>query len=190
MYSLIRTIHLYACFFLAAFVMMYFVTGLIMIYESDFKRANQEFKMREAMTYDRLLNTGTLVEALQRRFDIRGQYTLRVEDQRTLINFRHPGATAEVIIPHDVDSVFVTKRIGNVFSTMHQFHRLHGFYGGLNYIAWSVMYDLSAVSMIIFALSGFYLWYKSERVRVIGWLVFGASTILTALTIIYFMYIT
>jgi hypothetical protein len=50
------------------------------------------------------------------------------------------------------------------------------------------MYDLSALSMIVFSITGFYLWYKTERKRLAGWLVLLASTLLTFSTIFYLMY--
>jgi hypothetical protein len=73
---------------------------------------------------------------------------------------------------------------------MHQFHRLHGYQGDPAYVLWAFIYDLSSLSMIIFALSGVYLWYKVERRRLAGWLILTGSTLLTAATIIYLMFIS
>jgi hypothetical protein len=71
---------------------------------------------------------------------------------------------------------------------MNQYHRLHGYSGGLNYYLWAFIYDLSSISMIVFSLSGVYLWYKTERKRTAGWFVLLGSTVLTYATILYLMY--
>jgi len=189
MYSIIRKLHLFASFFLATFILMYFVTGFVMIFEQYFKREHNDMNIKEAMVHTRPLNADDIVARLQSQFKLRGQYSVRFQDQRAVVNFRHPGEMTEVIVPYETDSVFISKRKGNIYFTMHQFHRLHGFYGGLNYVVWSLVYDLSALSMIVFALSGFYLWYKSERYKGSGWIVFAVSTFITFGTIIYLMFL-
>lgn len=190
MYSIIRKLHLYSSFFLAAFILMYFVTGFIMIFEPDFKRGNiQEVRISEAISGVQM-HPDSLIHWLRKEYDIHGQYAVRMEAQQAVVNFWHPGTVTEVKIPYPVDSVFITTKKGNIYTTLHQFHRLHGYQGGLNYYVWAFVYDLSASSMIVFALSGLYLWYKTERNRIAGWIVLSASTLLTAMTIIYLMFLS
>jgi hypothetical protein len=189
MYSLIRKIHLFSSLILAVFILLYFATGTVMIFESFFVRAQQETKTRLKLPEIHTLDNKSKVQLLQERLAIHGQYSVRQQKDRVVVNFMHPGTTTEVSIPLEGDSIFMTSRKGNMIATLHQFHRLHGYHGGLIYWTWALMYDLSATSMIVFALSGLYLWYRTERRRLTGWIVLGASTALTAVTILYLMFI-
>ena len=110
---------------------------------------------------------------------------LRQNEGRTQVSFRHPGTESQVLMTPDSDQVKVTIRRKNFVATLHQFHRLHGYHGGWNYTLWAIVYDLSSISMILFSLTGFYLWYKTERVRWPGWIIFTAFTAFTGFTIVY-----
>jgi hypothetical protein len=160
-----------------------------MIFEEEFKRENEEVNIRDAFTTPPAMNEALLVELLQQKYDLEGQYNIQMQEHRAIVNFGHPGITARAVVSFDVDSVYILKRKGNFVNILHQFHRLHGYHGGLNYYAWALAYDLSALSLIVFALSGLYLWFKSEREKITGWILFSTSTCLTAAIIIYFMFI-
>jgi hypothetical protein len=94
-----------------------------------------------------------------------------------------------VVVPSHSDSVTVTTKKKNFISALHQFHRIHGYHGGWNYRIWAFVYDLSAFSMIVFAITGVYLWYKTERVRWPGWLILAGFTLFIAFTIYYLRYL-
>jgi hypothetical protein len=72
--------------------------------------------------------------------------------------------------------------------TLVGFHRLHRYGGGWVYNLWMVFYDLASFSVILFAASGVYLWYKLTRRRALGWTCLAASFGFTAGTILYFVY--
>ena len=188
-YQLIRKIHLFSTLLLATFIFMYFATGFIMIFEETFQRKNVKVEtFKEKVDGIRSIDADSLVRWSMKKYRLRGQYEMRKDEKSTIVSFRHPGTTASLTIPVKHDSVYVEIRQGNFNSAMHQYHRLHGYHGGVNYYVWAFMYDLSALSMIVYSLTGFYLWYKTERKRLAGWLVLLASTLLTFSTIFYMMY--
>jgi len=167
---------------------MYFVSGWVMIMEGSFPRETiEEIKEIKIIQSIQSASDTELVDQLQDHFDLSGQYVIQKNDRRTRVTFNHPGTNAEVIIPNNTDSVIVTTREGNKIAVLQGYHRLHGYRGGWNYYLWAFMYDLSALSMIVFALSGFYLWYKMERNHRVGWLIFGGFSTFTASIIIYLM---
>jgi hypothetical protein len=191
MYSLIRKIHLYSGLVLAVFILMYFATGFVMIFEPVFKReVESEVKRRIPFDSRPASNPDQLAGLIQEALGVRGQPSVQFRRDYAVVNFIHPGTLTEVRIPNGGDSLFITTRRGNINTTMHQFHRLHGYPGDPAYVLWAFIYDLSCLSMIIFALSGVYLWYKVERRRRAGWLILTGSTLLTATTIIYLMFIS
>jgi hypothetical protein len=188
-YRIIRKIHLFATLILATFILMYFVTGFIMIFEEAFQRKNVTVeKIKEKVDGIRSIDADSLVVWSMQEYHLRGQYKISENEKRIVVDFRHPGTTAFVRIRRTDDSVHVEIQKGNPNAVMHQYHRLHGYHGGLNYYLWAFMYDLSSMSMIVFSLTGVYLWYKTERRRLTGWLVLLASTLLTFSTILYLMY--
>ena len=185
MFNRIRQIHLFAAFILTVFVLMYFVTGLVMIFENQFQRKdNSVITVTKEIPEIHVASGDQLVTAVRKHFEVSGQYQVRQEKEQTVISFRHPGTEATVVIPNHSDAVTLTTRKKNFVSALHHFHRLHG-----NYRIWSFVYDLSAISMIVFAITGVYLWYKTERVRWPGWLILAAFALFIAFTIHYLRYL-
>lgn len=189
MYTILRRLHLFSAFLLGGFILMYFFTGFVMIFESTFTRKNvEELRIERIISHLPFKDPEKLAETIQRQFDIRGQYSVRLDSNQAIINFSHPGVTTNVRIPYSTDSVFITTKRGNLNTVLHQFHRIHGYRGGWNYYAWALAYDLSAMSLIAFALTGMYLWIKFDTKPRAGWMIFAVSTAITGITIIYLMY--
>lgn len=188
-YKVIRKIHLFATLLLATFVFMYLATGLIMIFEETFQRKNLSVeKVKEKIEGIRSLDQDSLVRWARKKYHLTGRSFIDENKENVIVDFSHPGTIASVKVLRSNDSVYVEVKKGNVNTVMHQYHRLHGYEGGWNYFAWAFMYDLSAIAMIVFSITGLYLWFKTERRRLAGWLVFLGSTILTFSTIYYLMY--
>lgn len=186
MYNRIRQIHLFAAFVLTTFVLMYFITGVVMIFEHQFERRdNSVVTQARQVPGVRHVVGDELVKRIREEFLLRGQYQVRQNGERTIVTFRHPGLEANAVVNSRSDTVTVTTRKKNLVNVLHQFHRLHGYYGGWNYLAWAFVYDLSSVSMILFALTGLYLWYRTERVRWPGWTILLVSTVFVIYTLIY-----
>ena len=109
--TVIRKIHLIATLILATFIFMYFITGFIMIFEDTFQRKNSSVeKVKERVDGIRSVEADSLVKWSAVRYQLRGQYRIRENDKRTIIKFSHPGTTASVIVPRDIDSVHVEIR--------------------------------------------------------------------------------
>jgi hypothetical protein len=52
---------------------------------------------------------------------------------------------------------------------LHEIHVLRGFKGGWAYTAWAVMYDISCLAMLIFAITGVVMWYRVRKRFRNGW---------------------
>jgi len=188
MYDSMRLIHLFAAFILAAFVLMYFASGFVMIFETFKRKDNAVSTVVKVVPGIRSVRGDTLISELKRNFPVSGQYQIRKNEGRTVIGFRHPGTEITVAFSGISDSVSVTTKDKNFVNVLHQFHRLHGYFGGWNYLLWAFFYDLSAISMIAFAFTGVYLWYKTERNKLAGWLILLVFTLFIAYTFIYLHY--
>lgn len=191
MYNRIRQIHLFAAFILTAFVLMYFITGFVMIFEDTFQRKdNAVSRTIKEIPGIHTQSDDALLSSLRRNFPVSGQYEIRRNESRIVVNFRHPGTEISAVVLRKSDTVTVTAKNKNLTGVLHQFHRQHGYRGGWNYDLWAFFYDLSALSMIVFAITGVYLWYKTERSKWPGMLILLAFTFFTAFTFCYLNYLT
>ena len=68
------------------------------------------------------------------------------------------------------DSVHIFRREEDARTTLVGFHRLHGYGGGWLYDIWVVFYDLASLALILFTLTGIYLWYRLTKHRLLGWI--------------------
>jgi len=101
--------------------------------------------------------------------------------------YSRPGDVQQAIV-HPDGRVEVTESTQNFAGTLNAFHRLHGYNGGPLYVFWAVLYDLASASMIVFALSGIYLWYKITRRRALGWALLAISFAYAGGTMLYLVY--
>jgi uncharacterized iron-regulated membrane protein len=185
MYTLLRNIHLYSAFIIASFLLMYFVTGGVMILESAFPRKSKETTL-QTVPVEKNDSEEQIIRDLRTRFSIHGD--LRITTSRggnKVYRFLRPGYGAELRRVH-VDSVQVSIKEGTIGSVMNDFHRLRGYEGNWIHVLWAFLYDLSCISLLVFSFSGVYLWWKMEKIKKTGVAFLLVSTAITAFTIIYF----
>ena len=122
MFNRIRQIHLFAAFILTVFVLMYFVTGLVMIFEEYFPRKdNAVTTVTKEIPGIRVASGDNLVTTVREHFEARGQYQVRQEKARTVISFRHPGTEATVVVRNHSDSVTMTTKKRNFVAALHHY---------------------------------------------------------------------
>jgi hypothetical protein len=98
-----------------------------------------------------------------------------------------PGLGYKVDLSADLTTAKFAAAKYNWTATMSGFHRLNGYHGGLLYKVWAVIYDLASLSMIVFGISGVYMWYARTKRRALGWAILAAGFIYTTSTIAYLM---
>ena len=191
MYTVIRKIHLYTGLALFAFVVMYFVTGYVMVHH-DWFGEKPAVKTTRTETLAGGLPSGTedASAALQEMFGLNGMRyePVRRGDGTWRFAYRRPGVDIEAVVSADGRSVKITETRRDGVGTLVGLHRLHGYRGGWAYYAWAVMYDLASIAMIVFAVSGVYLWYKLTRRRTLGWIVLGTGVAYTVGMIVYLVH--
>lgn len=191
MYDTIRRIHLYTGVALLAFVVMYFVTGYVLIHGEWFPGGDPVKETREqSLTPATGASPEEYSELLQRQFGLAGkrQPPVRMKDGAWRFNYARPGIAHEVVVPPAGDRVRITTSRFTTRQTLVGFHRLHGYGGGWVYDLWMVVYDLASASMIVFAVTGIYLWYKLTRRRLLGWTLLAVSFAFTTGTVLYLVH--
>ena len=185
MYTLLRNIHLYSAFIIVSFLLMYFVTGGVMILESAFPRISKETTV-QTLPVESNDSEEKIIRDLCTRFSIHGDLRITTSSgENKVYRFIRPGYRAELRRVH-VDSVQVSIKEGTFGSVMNDFHRLRGYEGNWIHILWAFLYDLSCISLLVFSFSGVYLWWKMEKIKRTGVGFLLVSTAITGFTIIYF----
>jgi len=192
MFTLVRRIHLYASVVLMTFVLMYFATGYIVIHRDWF---HNEKPKPQTTTQMLSLASGDLsvthpddaADVVQRALGLPGQrrnarpptkpggpwqftyVTTRVAYQ---VSVSLPSATSQPSTqPAEAASkATIVQTPFTATETINAFHRLRSG-GGVRYNVWGVFFDASAIALIVFAMSGIYLWFKLAKVRWPGALV-------------------
>lgn len=200
MYILIRKIHLYTALALTLFVLMYALTGFV-IYRPSWFPNNRETTTRSAvLDWDRpdfaqedkaIFDAMVLSsEDFRDAFGISARYefTRNEQDGGYTLVYRKPGVEERVTAYAARDSLTVmTIRNGGAW-TWNRMHQMHLFRGGPLYFVWGVLLDIVSLSVILFAITGVWLWYTLKaKNRRVGWILISASTAYTLGSILYLM---
>jgi hypothetical protein len=65
---------------------------------------------------------------------------------------------------------------------------MHQYGGGWLYNLWVVFYDLASLALIVFAITGVYMWYKLEGRKRLGWILLGLSFAYAGAMVLYLIY--
>ena len=189
MYDLLRRIHLYTGMCILSFVVMYFITGYPMIHHKWFPEA-EPVKSKRIEDLDYAGNPEELSIYLQEKFDLRGHRSElgKRRDGTRRFEFVRPGTFYQVSVnPEGTRAESAETHVGST-RTMIGFHRLHRYGGGGLYDLWILFYDLASFSLILFAATGIYMWYKLTKKKLLGWIFLGLSYGYATTTILYLMY--
>lgn len=190
-YTLLRKTHLYAGLAILAFVIMYFLTGYVIIHQNWFPNHDPVKMTRtESLVYNGPRERAAFSNHLKEVFGLRGKSTRQWQRKDGSWEFRYsrPGTVHEALVVPAGDTVRITTREDNGIETMIAFHELHGYGGGKLYSVWAFFHDLASLSLIVFAFTGIYLWYKLTKKKLLGWFFLAISYGYAAATIMYLMY--
>jgi len=124
---------------------------------------------------------------IKREFNITGRLNYnRNKNGGISFNIFRPGIVQHVKIKNDLDSLTIIKTERKTFYEINKrIHRIHGFEGGPLYFVWGVLLDLTAVSMIIFSVTGILLWYRIRKFFKFGWFILVPVFILGIIVFIF-----
>ncbi len=190
-YRLVRQIHLISAVVLAAFILMYFVTGYVLVRSSWFGEGAPRVA-RRLVRFEpsaESLNEEDLSRRLQELTGVRGQpLPPRKRDDRTSeFRFSRPGYEASIIQNEAGGQLEVTEKYHRWQRTSIGLHRLHGYRGGWLYWIWAAFMDLSSLAMIVFAITGIWMWFKLERTKWPGFALLAVGLAYTLTTIFYLL---
>jgi hypothetical protein len=190
MYHFFRRIHLFTGLVLLVFVLMYFVSGYVMIHPEWFgERESKDSTRTEPLAVPAAVSDETLVSYLQAAFDLHGQSGTpeHRKDGSIRINFVRPGTSFQAVIDPARKHVTIIHKVFGVGGLANGMHRLKGYHGGWAYWVWSLLYDSASLALVIFGITGVILWYQSTTKHLAGWACLAASFGFTTAMILYLM---
>jgi hypothetical protein len=186
--KLTRRLHLISSMIIFSFMLMYLVTGIIKINHNLFEVPPVE-EIRYSLPVEKPME-GTAREYsdyLLAEFDLKGRINYKQNQKEDWIfNYNFPGNNIQITLTPAQDSLYFQqwKQENTFFTVVNRMHVLRGFKGGWAYTVWAVMYDVSCVAMIVFAITGIIMWYRARKRFPYGWW-FLAAGILIPLAFIY-----
>jgi hypothetical protein len=187
----VRQIHLVSSMIMLSFMLVFVTTGLFMINHDLFRipeiRVSQStVAVTEPMNGD----PKDYARYLKKTLDIRGRTEYR-EDRHGnwIFHFNIPGEAFQVKLPPAQDSLYIQQSTQelNLYMVAHRIHILRGFRGGWEYTAWAVMYDVTCFAMVLFAVTGIIMWYRSRKQFRWGWWYLMAGILIPVLFIYAFV---
>lgn len=185
-----RKIHLYAAMIIMVFLSMYFITGFLLTRYDWFDHDPIEKKSHIVpVDLSRIEEDEEFPEKVREILDIRGKMNLQKfnADGTQTIQFIKPGVTTVVTISADLKRATIETTPQNIHEMVSFYHRMHGYGGGLKYDLYLFMMDLSSLSLIVFVITGVYLWMKILRNKFWGMLFLALGFLYTGWVIFTFM---
>jgi len=160
LYTLLREIHLYSAFITLVFLLMYFITGFLMSRRDWFDREQEVTKNTVEVTIPAGMDQNAISEYLRESLNIKGRsQNWKNSDGVEFFEYNTLSRRTQVSIKQG-EEITLEIKVLNPHQTLIAFHRLHNYGGGILYNMYIVMMDLTSLSLIVFALTGVYLWFK------------------------------
>ena len=182
-----RRIHMYLGLALAPWMLMYAVSGLLFAHNfglNEFYKDKPQWATRFERTYERPVpeNTDLRPIAAQILEDAglknRSFGVYRADKERLNINTFSFFSTTRLTYFIDQNRLLAEDKTFRWDHFLHKFHWIGG-YGQDSLIAdfWAFMIDIACVAIIIWTLSGIYIWWKIQETRRWGTVALGGGVI-------------
>jgi hypothetical protein len=178
MHDTFRKIHLYCGLVILTFLTLYFVSGYIMAHRPWFLPPPPA-----PTTQTVTLNVDSTLPLLQRAAYVkkelalpgRIQFSQKQPPDGTLFWVDRPGWMIRVdVYPQNHTVRLITQRAGWI-GTLIMLHKIAGYDNEPLFDLYALFCDLAGLSMIVFAFTGVYLWWKSVKNHALGLVCLAAS---------------
>ena len=186
MYRSIRWLHTYLGLSLFLAVFVYALSGWLIEHSKHFGVPSHETTSRVHVEMLRGAAGETYPEANRQARELR--MALAVEGRIQKVKQLEEGWRAYVhTASHDTfltwrpgdPEVEVLVRDRNLAASLTKLHKIHAIKGSRAFMLFALMVDGVAVAMMVFAVTGVYLWWKIKRKHTLGLVIMGASSSVT-----------
>lgn len=190
-FKIIKQIHLVSSVILLTFIFIFLVTGIILVNRNLFDATETEVTNSKVLVEKPMNgNPDEYADYLKEKFGYKGRQLHRKENNGNYIfQYNFQGTNNEITLTPSQDTLYIRsgKQQMNLISFSTKLHHMRGFSGGLEYTLWAVFYDLTAISLIVFAITGILLWIKIRMRYTSGLWYLLAGIIIPLIIIILFL---
>jgi hypothetical protein len=180
--KLVRKIHLVSSMIMFSFLLIYLITGMIKMNHRLFKVPPVE-ESSYALPVEKPMEgtPGEYSDYLSEKYDLKGRREFNRDNRENWIfHFNFPGNNVQIRLTPVQDTLYFHqwKQETTFFTVASRMHIIRGFKGGWEYTAWAVMYDLSCVAMLVFAVTGIMMWFRARKRFKYGWWFLAAGMLI------------
>ena len=172
-HKLIQKIHLIASIIMFSFMLVYAITGIIIINHDLFTIPEVEVSHSKRLVEKPMKgDPKDYAKYLKRALDLKGRTEYqKINNENWIFHFNSPSEGYQVTLTPAQDTLYIrlSSQQMTLYTVVHRIHILRGFKGGWAYTAWAVMYDTSCFAMILFAITGIIMWFKRRKQFRHGW---------------------
>ncbi len=192
LFPLIRKIHFFTAAAIAVLLVFYATSAWIMEYDEVFpfkKHTETEHvnlqQPAPAFENDQAARSWAL--AVARELDLPGRLSKVVhEGKRSLrADFNSPNRSVRLLVPTGSRKAELERTRYGIASAINRLHQFRGTNGSLVHFVWALLVDAVALIMILFSLSGIYLWYVADR-DVLGFLLLITGAVFVGASVVFF----
>jgi hypothetical protein len=151
---------------------MYFVSGFLMSRVKWFDMDKPEPVVTQLkISLADFQEQETLTQHLQDTFRINGRLTGQWININGLQHFEFSSLKQNSVVSFDSLGTTANLKVQpkNNFMAITAYHRAHKYGGGVAYNAYILLMDLSSLALLLFVLTGIYMWLGLVRYRWLGW---------------------
>jgi len=177
--KLFRTVHLYLALFLAPWVLMYLLSTMAMNHRPTmskwFGETGPDYEIEQTLTYDRVFSEsvkpGQAADQILEDLELSGTRWVQgsVTDSPLVILRESPLMLRRITFSAQTRTLTIEKARPKPPSVLEEMHRRAGFSHGflLNHL-WAISVDLVIAAIVLWAVSGLWIWWGFKKTRTWG----------------------
>ncbi len=177
-YQTTRTIHFYTAAVTGSFLLLFFITGFFLVRYSWFDHEEKEGEIQELLlSIPSYANEQELAYWLKEELEITGKldWIDKKKDGKMTIEFQNPREAHIIQLEADRRTVTYERRSHSIYDTLSVLHRTHKYGKEIWYNIYLVLMDVASLSLLVFAITGIYLWLKVIKQKWLGWVMLLAG---------------
>lgn len=185
-YFIIRKIHLYSSLLTVALLIMYILTSYMMIYHDWFKVEQTKESATSVIVSPNEVSEDNWSDFLKKH-KIEGRLTREnFNDSGDLIRtYSRADGNSKISILQNKNMVEIETTQLNLSGSIIGLHRMRGYGGPFIYNIYAFMLDIVGISLILFSVTGVFLWLKLLKFNKIAWAIFIFGFVYVGAVILY-----
>ena len=173
-FRILRAVHFYAAAITGIFLLLFFITGFLLNRYNWFDHSERQTTDTTTEVVPPSYDTDhDLAKWLKQHLSLTGkiEWINRTESGGLEVEIVTPQTFHMLSFDVHQNKLVHQTRPHSYYEMFSVLHRVHGYGGGTWFDVYLVMMDLASLALLIFSITGVYLWLKLVRIKWLGWLI-------------------